>query len=91
MNARDEERLHERLMNGTADPGMYPDHWFGCLGQDDGTREREPAPTVDDMCAAGGHAYAGDDVAEHPTGSHPVGRCYCGAVTYPPGGPVDPR
>lgn len=25
MNGRDEERLHERLMNGTADPGMYPD------------------------------------------------------------------
>lgn len=24
MKARDEERLHQRLMDGTADPGMYP-------------------------------------------------------------------
>lgn len=33
--SREEELLHERLMNGTADPGMYPDHWFNCLGQGD--------------------------------------------------------
>ena len=42
--------------------------------------EQEPGPTVEDYCAEGGHAYAGDDAGR--------GRCYCGARTFPatPGG-----
>lgn len=35
------ERLHERLLNGTADAGMYPDHWYQCLGREEEQRRRE--------------------------------------------------
>lgn len=41
---------------------------------------RELEPTEEDLCAGGGHVYAGDD------GSG--GRCYCGQRGYPPAGPV---
>lgn len=37
-------------------------------------------PTEDDYCEMGGHMYAGDDGDR--------GRCYCGKVDYPPGGPT---
>ena len=72
----DHERLHERLMNGTADPGMYPDHWYECMGM--GEQQREPEPSSDDICAMQGHAYHGDDGDR--------GRCYCGEVLYAVGG-----
>ena len=48
----------------------------------DGPCSDEPTsnePTEEDYCAADGHAYEGDD--------HGVGRCHCGRVTYPAGGP----
>jgi hypothetical protein len=39
-------------------------------------REREYNDgEVEDLCAAAGHKYYGDDSG--------VGRCYCGAKTYP--------
>lgn len=38
----------------------------------------QEAPTEADYCAADGHVYYGDDSG--------VGRCYCGARTYPVGG-----
>jgi hypothetical protein len=38
-----------------------------------------PEPTIGDYCAADGHVYVGDDAG--------VGRCYCGARTYPAGSP----
>lgn len=41
-------------------------------------------PTIEDYCAMGGHAYAGDD-GDGSEGT--MGRCYCGAQTYPAGGP----
>lgn len=40
----------------------------------------EPGPTDEDICGAGGHAYAGNDQGR--------GRCYCGAITYPLDGPL---
>lgn len=61
--------------------------WCGCLVEDgmvlhgfDGpcVAESAPEPTVEDYCAEGGHAYAGDDSGR--------GRCYCGARAFPPGG-----
>lgn len=39
----------------------------------------EPEPTEEDYCAGMGHPYYGDDAG--------MGRCYCGAKTYPLGGP----
>lgn len=45
-----------------------------------------PEPTVEEYCAAGGHAYAGDD-GPPPDGR---GRCYCGQMDYPLGGPPPP-
>ena len=45
-----------------------------------------PQPTVEDYCAAGQHAYAGDDGAQEHGGR---GRCYCGQREYPWGGPND--
>lgn len=41
-------------------------------------REPRPEPTPDDLCAARGHEYHGDDGG--------TGRCWCGAQTYPKGG-----
>ncbi|RJQ07717.1 MAG: hypothetical protein C4551_06270 [Bacillota bacterium] len=43
--------------------------------------EPYPEPDWDDeaICASDGHAYYGDD--------DQGGRCYCGAVRYPTGGP----
>jgi hypothetical protein len=49
---------------------------------------QQPAPTVEDYCAANGHAYDGDDWTVE-LGSDvgvPVGRCYCGQRLYEPGG-----
>ena len=40
--------------------------------------------TTEDHCAATGHAYAGDD---SDGSERTMGRCYCGAQTYPAGGP----
>ena len=39
---------------------------------------RQHEPTTEDLCAQGGHAYAGDDAGG--------GRCYCGQTEYPLGG-----
>lgn len=39
-----------------------------------------PGPTIEDYCAANGHQYHGDDAG--------LGRCYCGSIEYPPGGPT---
>lgn len=41
--------------------------------------EPQPEPTVEEICAAYGHAYEGDDSGR--------GRCYCGEQSYPEGGP----
>lgn len=43
--------------------------------------QQPPGPTVEDECAAHGHAYHGDDGA-------PPRRCWCGQREYPAGGPV---
>lgn len=43
----------------------------------------QPEPTVEDYCAGTGHAYYGDD-GDGSEGT--IGRCYCGAQTYPAGG-----
>lgn len=45
----------------------------------DEDRRLGPQPTVADYCAQGQHAYYGDDAGR--------GRCYCGHVEYPEGGP----
>jgi hypothetical protein len=39
-------------------------------------------PTVEDLCAGAGHKYYGDDAG--------YGRCYCGTIEYPVGGPQEP-
>jgi hypothetical protein len=44
-------------------------------------REREPEPTVADLCGADEHPYQGDQYPDAPDGKG--GRCYCGAVQYP--------
>lgn len=48
-----------------------------------------PTPTAEDYCTAGGHQYAGDDWTAAPGSDEAVeiGRCYCGTVLYPAGGP----
>ena len=71
------EQLHERLMNGTADPGMYPD----CAREMGMFDDRAPEPTSDEVCAIRGHEYLGDDGDR--------GRCYCGAKEYAAGGALD--
>ena len=65
----DHERLHQRLHDGTADAGMYPDcaREMGMMAE----------PTDEQRCYP--HPYHGDDGV--------LGRCYCGEVTYPRGGP----
>lgn len=64
----------------------------GCLVEDgivlhgyDGPCAAAPSvgPTEEDYCASTGHAYYGDD-GDGSEGK--VGRCYCGAQTYPAGG-----
>jgi hypothetical protein len=45
------------------------DHWDGL------DHDEPPQPTVEEYCAGGGHAYAGDDGDR--------GRCYCGQRQYP--------
>ena len=40
-----------------------------------------PEPSVEELCAAYGHTYHGDDSLG--------GRCYCGEVRYPGGQPRD--
>lgn len=48
-----------------------------------------PHPTEEDYCAGGGHAYYGDEFNPDdvpPEYRDEVGRCYCGAKRYPPGG-----
>ena len=53
-----------------------------------------PRPTTEDYCASGGHVYVADEwpaetvPTEH---QHEVGRCYCGQVRYPAGGPDSGR
>lgn len=42
--------------------------------------EPQAQPTYEDLCAAEGHAYHGDDSGR--------GRCYCGHTEYPVGGPA---
>lgn len=49
-------------------------------------RQSAPGPTVEDYCAAGDHAYAGDDGPP----PHGAGRCYCGERRYPHGGLEEP-
>lgn len=45
-------------------------------------QQQPPEPTDEELCEAhGGHAYHGDDDAG--------GRCYCGKVRYPRGGPKE--
>lgn len=63
-----------------------PDSGLVFASEDDYMRERmgfydqsQGDPTVEEQCAARGHEYEGDDCG--------VGRCYCGEVTYPAGGP----
>lgn len=56
------------------------------------TGQHDAVPTTEDYCAMGGHGYAGDDVMHQEAEGGgieevPVGRCYCGAHTYPAGGP----
>lgn len=48
----------------------------------------EHGPTEADYCAQGGHGYYDDDTQEGEHGVETLGRCWCGARTYPPGGPV---
>ena len=61
----------------------------GCLVEDgmvlhgyDGpcTWERTVEPTIEDHCGQAGHNFINDDAG--------VGRCYCGLVEYPAGGPT---
>lgn len=44
--------------------------------------QRQPAPTEAEYCASTGHPYHGDHEDR--------GRCYCGQMEYPLGGPVMP-
>jgi hypothetical protein len=65
-------------------PHPLGDHPCGCEMY--APREQQPGPTVEDYCAAGGHAYAGDEPGA-PAGQE--ARCYCGAVRGPAGGLAD--
>lgn len=62
----------EAMSDAAVDAGLGPADAY----------DEEPAPTVEDHCAADGHRYEGDDGDR--------GRCYCGQRCYPLGGPVDP-
>lgn len=53
-------------------------------GYDSRCAASPPEPTGEDHCAAGGHSYYGDD-GDGSEGT--MGRCWCGAQLYPPGGP----
>jgi hypothetical protein len=48
-------------------------------------RQPEPQQTMEEYCAAMGHAYYGDAYPDAPDGDG--GSCYCGRNTYPTGGP----
>lgn len=63
-------------ISGTCDHRECSDWWAGTPQQE------QPQPTAEDYCAGDGHAYYGDDGPP----PHGVGRCYCGAKSYPLGG-----
>lgn len=42
-------------------------------------RAHQPHPTEEEYCEANNHAYSGDDEDD-------IGRCWCGAKQYEPGG-----
>lgn len=62
-------------------PYRDPDSGLEFSSYDEYREAREPRqePSVEELCAADGHAYDGDDCG--------VGRCYCGLQQYPKGGP----
>lgn len=66
------------------DPALCRDH--GC--QEEAWEhwlegQRQTSPSVEEECESRGHEYHSDDGTDRLTG----GRCYCGRVRYPAGGP----
>ena len=77
---------HDGQHRGFPGSGFESVQWGAPIMRDeDFARTYRPAPpptphepTTEDLCAQGGHAYAGDDAGR--------GRCYCGQTEYPLGG-----
>jgi hypothetical protein len=84
----DREATHDWLDQRRSE--AYTDEYDPRDDPDDPAYQRARAAYDDDQCAGEGHPYYGDDGEVGADGQDALGRCFCGHVTYPTGGPVPP-